>query len=1365
MLRKHLIIILLFFTLPPAFGQAPAIHFRHIRYEDGLSNSTIECIFQDSRGFIWFGTRDGLNRYDGFQFKIFKTEPGNNYSISDNYITSIYENGDGKIWVGTTNGLNCFNPVLNRFDRYKHDAANRQSINNNYITSIIEDSEKKLWISTLGGGISSFNRKDKTFTPFRKNDNQPYSPADDKVYCLFCDSHGHIWAGTEKGIQLFDPAGRLFSTPPILKKITYPVLTIKEDKAGNLLAGTSNNGLFLFNQSFNTIRQFMHTDADKNSLSSNLVRDIEITAKGNIWIGTVNGGLDLFDPGHNRFYNYHHEIDNPQSLSQRTVSALLEDNQENLWIGTHRGGINLYTPKSEKFDLVQENKEDNSISYNDIKSFCEDSKGNIWIGTDGGGLNLYNRITKKCIHYKYNPANKQSLAANEVIAIAEDSKKNLWVGTWGGGLCLFNSASNSFTRFTHNPADSSSVSSNYIQAVFEDSKKRLWVATYYGGINLFDTERKKFTRVITGRSGKTKLTGNNVVSINEDHNGNIWMGTDDGGLNCLMNKTGEFIHYFNTEENLPDLRIIFTDHTGRIWAGQKGLYLFNEKQNRFIVYTTKAGLSGEFIKGILEDNSGVFWISTSDGITQFNPETLSFRKYNAADGLQGREFEANAFLQTKDGEFFFGGVNGFNSFYPRNIKLNNFIPPVYITGFQLPNDEKVASLAKDISYADDVHLNYRQSAFTISFAALNYTASENNRFAYKLENWDKDWITGTEKKVSYNNVSPGTYIFRVKASNNDGAWNEKEKTIEIIITPPFWNTWWFKTLLILFAGFAVFRYYSSRQKLMRRKLEEEKKEEIHQSQLQFFTNISHEFRTPLSLILGPAEKLMNEDNKSAGHHYYKVIYRNAQRLMNLINELMDFRKAESGILKLNVMPGNAEIFLQEIQEEFIEMAGEKNIKLSVAASLAKNDIWFDRQVLEKILVNLVGNSFKYTAAGGFIKVEATDSLKDITPVYAHELHIAGEYTPLRSLYLRVTDNGIGISQESMPHLFERYYRVSDSHMGSGIGLAFVKTITLLHKGSIRVYSERNKGTDIIITIPCAKDDYKDHEKWMNEGKIKLNFDIPSLAGAEKKHIQPIEADEKKQNRQPYTILIADDHEELRTFLKQSLSGTYKIIEAANGADGIALAKSAFPDLVISDIMMPVMNGVEFCRLLKNDIEISHIPFMMLTAKDSLPAKIEGTDAGADYYFTKPVSIDLLLSTLDNIFKQREKLREKYHRDHYREVRDIVNTGRDREFLEQLISIIEEHLGNPDMDVNYICRQIGMSRTRLHTKISSITGQPISDFIRGIRLKKAAQLLSEQDASIADVMYRVGIQTQSYFTKVFREEFGKTPAQFVKDLGR
>ncbi|MEO5563636.1 MAG: two-component regulator propeller domain-containing protein, partial [Chitinophagaceae bacterium] len=1121
---------------------------------------------------------------------------------------------------------------------------------------------------------------------FQHHSDKPKSLSDDHVNFLYEDTQGNFWVATENGLNLFNRENgsfKIFQELPFSnpEKANNIIRVIKEDRQGNLLLGTADNGLLLYNDKEKTFKQYKHQEKDPTTLASNLVRSLLVDKKGDIWVGSVNGGLDFFHSTSGTFFHYQNEPDNLFSLSQRTASALFEDNQGNLWVGTHRGGVNLYMPNTEKFTLYRQEPDANSLSYNDVKAFCQDARGNIWIGTDGGGLNLFNRETNAFYHYKYDPYDTKSLGSNEVLDIMEDSEGNLWAATWGGGLNLFNKKSGNFTRYLNDPLNINSISSNYIQKIFEDHEKNLWIATYYGGLNLFDRKTKQFSRVITDPQQKTRLTGNNIVSINEDKSGNIWIGTDDGGLNCLHAGTKTFTHYFNKEERDPDLRIIFVDSKGRVWVGQTGLYLFNPEQNTFALYTHKAGLSTEFIKGIAEDDLGNFWISTSNGITQFNPDNFNFKKYNTADGLQGLEFEANSYLKTKDGQMYFGGVNGFNAFYPENIKTNTFVPPVYITDFQIFNkkiiaEEKDSPLEKDISLTEKINLSYKQSTFSFGFAALNYTALENNQYAYKLEGWDDDWnYVGNERKASYTNLSPGKYTFRVKASNNDGVWNESGPSIIINITPPFWATWWFRTLFLITVISGVILFYQFKRRLELRKLEEQKREEMHQVQLQFFTNISHEFRTPLSLILGPVEKLQSEDPQSNKNHYYKVIYRNANRLMNLINELMDFRKSEAGVLKLHVMPGSISPFLQEIYEEFSELAIEKKIKFNVNAPEEVKEIWFDRQVLEKIAINLIGNSFKYTADGGTITVEILESLDIFKPSFENELILKNDYHGKKYIYLRVADNGIGISKDSIAHLFERYYKITESHLGSGIGLAFVKSLTLLHKGHIHVYSERDKGTEIIIGIPVGKEDYESKERWVNNNKetgarlesihSKYEHELPSF----EEIAQP--GKDAEQRSIPH-LLVVDDNEELRNFLKESLNQQYHITEAIDGRSGLAKAKEEFPDLIISDVMMPGMDGNEFCRLIKEDIETSHIPFVMLTAKDALESRIEGVESGADFYFAKPLSIQLLTLTIRNILSQKLKLKDRYFNDHHADAKELVHSRKDKEFIDQLITIIESH---------------------------------------------------------------------------------------------
>ncbi len=1364
-----IILFLPFYALP----QAASINFRHIKSENGLSNSTIETILQDDRGFMWFGTRDGLNRYDGSQMIIYRNSLTDSSTISDNYITSLYEDKQHYLWAGTLNGLNKFNPKLNRFIRLKHKPTDQKTISSNHITSIYGDTKGRIWIGTSGGGINVYHPEKNNFKRIACRKSNNLSAQELTIYTFFEDSRGNLWAGTETGLYIYNNGSDDFSgiTPQPATAGKQAIHSIAEDKNGALLLGMDDNGLIVFNPSFRTFQQYLHKAADATSISSNLVRSVYINRKGETWIGSVNGGLDKFDIVTGTFYNYQYQPDNPNSLSQRTVSVLYEDRQGNLWIGTHRGGINLYTPGSEKFNLYRQKPYKNSLSYNDVKTFCEDRLGNIWVGTDGGGLNLFNRKLNSFTHYKNDPFNQSSLGSNEVIDLKEDSDGNLWIATWGGGLCLYNRSANNFIRYRSNTVSNGSITSDYIQCIFEDKDGQLLIGTYYGGLHLFDKKNKTFTPVRKSKTGKTSIYGNNIISLSQDKEGNTWIGTDDGGLNKLNAVTAEFEHYFHEEDKKPDIRVLFTDSKGNVWTGQAGLYLYDKSSNRFSVFTDADGLSSLFIKGIVEDNNGRLWISTSNGLKQLDLKTKTVRTYNTGDGLQDMEFEANACIKTRDGQIYFGGVNGFNSFYPADIAVNAFIPPVFVTDLQVQNKTIMGGnnqlLEQDISYTDKLKLSHKEATFSFGFAALNYTASENNRFMYKLESWDKDWVkAGSEQRASYTNVSPGTYTFSIKASNNDGVWNEKGYSIKVIITPPFWATWWFRLLAAVALFGAIFYIYRIRRKIQLQRYEEEKKEEIHQMQLQFFTNISHEFRTPLSLITGPVEKLLKEDAGSKNNHVYQVIQRNANRLLQLINELMDFRKAESGVLKLQVMPGSIPLFIDEIAEEFSELAIQKNISFSVSGNTTFHEVWFDRQVLEKIIINLLSNSFKYTQDYGQVQLQVLDSLETFLPQFENELVLKHNSSSEQFIYFRIADNGTGISKESIPHLFERYYRVSDTHLGSGIGLAFIKTLTQLHKGNIYVSSEYNKGTEIIIGIPAGKISYGKKEQWMknNESPVRLESLLPqAIVKAIVETDTQILAGKESGHAKEYLVLIADDNAELRLFLKESLEQQYKIIEAADGKEAVEKTMEFFPDLIISDIMMPVMDGIDYCRLIKTTLETAHIPFILLTAKDGLESRIEGTETGADYYFSKPLSIDLLQLTMRNILTQKEKLKEHYRKDQHAEVKELAHSTRDKQFMEDLLVIIETNLSKPEMDIDFVCTAVGMSRTKLYNKIKSITGQPIGDFIRTIRLRKAAALMTMGELSLTDIMYSVGIQTQSYFSKAFKQEFGKTPTQYIKEM--
>ncbi|WP_345948911.1 two-component regulator propeller domain-containing protein [Mucilaginibacter sp. PAMB04274] len=1356
------------------YAQDNSLKFSHINISQGMSNSTIEAIFQDYRGFIWFGTRDGINRYDGYQMTIYKNSVQNIGSISDNYIRCIGGDNRHAIWVGTGNGLNRFDAENNKFIRFNNVLGNNHSISGNKINCIFNDRSGEMWVGTADGRINLYNPSSNSFTrfsPFEKYRGATVG----EVTCLLEDKKGGFWVGSTQGLFLFDRKhGSFFHPAGMISQIAYNITSLQEDRTGNIWVGLQDHGLIRMSQDGSTITQFRHDERQPGSLATNQIKCLFTDHNGRLLIGSINGGLSIYNDQANIFLNYQNIPENSTSLSQRTVSSIFEDNQHNLWVGTHRGGINLYTPGMSKFRLFQSEPKKNSLTYNDIRAFSEDNEHKIWIGTDGGGLNLFDPKSYTFEAYKNEPFNKCSLSSNAVLSIMNLDNRRVCLSTWGGGINLFDRKSKKFTYYINDPADSNSISSNYVYKCFKDTKENFWVITYYGGVNLFDVKSGKFRRFTKAPDGKTKLKGCNFVSVGQDGKQNIWFGTDDGGLNRYNLQTGKIKHYFDQLEEFPDLQVIFIDRKGRIWVGQRGLYLYDPLKDSFKLYTGKADLDKEFIKGIEEDVHGDFWISTSNGLIKFNPDSFKAKIYNFVDGLQGQEFEPNANLLASDGTLYFGGLNGFNQFKPDSVQANHFVPPVYLTNLLIFN--KVmhpgmagSPLAMDISMTRKLSLTYKQSSISFYFAALNFTAAQNNRYAYRLEGMDEHWYFTSERKAAYTNLEPGHYVFRVKAANNDGIWNPKESTVLIVIAPPYWGTWWFRILTVVVISAGAYYILSLKKNLDLKKIEKQRIEELHQTKIQFFTNISHEFRTPLSLILGPLETLL-DDRQSLSRHYYKIMYRNANRLLSLINELMDFRKVETGALRLKVRSGNLNSFLTELAKEFQDAAQAKSIKLNIEIKMMEQTVLFDPQVIEKIILNLLNNALKYTPVHGKITISLFEQLNEFNSVFENELILKNDTRSVKYGYIRISDNGIGISKESISHLFERYYRIKDTHLGSGIGLALVKSLVVLHKGDLFVHSQRGHGTDIIIGLPVGEQDYDFSEREgisSSEGGISLenlhiDMSVDVSANVENSQkFRPAEACTPTSKR--HLILIVEDNDEIRSFLARELKSYYLVDEAIDGRTGLHKTKEILPDLIISDVMMSGMNGVEFCKAIKDDIETSHIPFIMLTAKTNLQAEIEGMQSGADLYLTKPLSIQLLKSSLQNIFEQREILKSRYKKGHQMEHIDLVRSQKDKQFMDRLLELIQINISNPELQIEDLCSELNMGRTKLYRKVKDITGQSPNEFIRTVRLKKAIEILTEEDVLLTEVIYRVGIQTQSYFAKAFKREYGKTPSQYLQEL--
>ncbi|WP_345954917.1 two-component regulator propeller domain-containing protein [Mucilaginibacter sp. PAMB04168] len=1369
-----LLMLCVMLTSKSVVAQLPEIKFDYLTREQGLSNSTVTSIFQDSKGYIWLGTEDGLNLYDGYRITSFKSNGTSEHTLSNSNITQIFEDSKQRLWVATEHGLNQYYRNSNSFIRYTRHTT-KGHLTSNIINCISEDKLGYLWLGTAAG-LQRFDWKNGTFRYYvLPRTSGKSSPT---VTCIYPDTFGRLLIGTDgNGVLSFDIKSKKFLKPTgrLNEVATLRIKTIEVDKQNKLWIGTTGNGVFVYDRQTNQIHNYINQQYNTASLSNNVVKSILCDSKGQVWIATENGGVNLWNAASKTFSRYENNANKPYSLSQKTASALFEDRQGNIWIGTHRGGANIYRSNTYKFKTYTQGSASGMLSYKDVKTFFEDKSGTIWVGTDGGGINLWNPLTDQFKQYRYNAKQENTIGSDAILHIMQDRQGHIWVGTWGGGLNLYNPANGTFKRYVHRDGDPNSISSNNVWRIFEDKQGNLWVATFYGGLNIFNPKTEKFSRITKSFNGQTEFVGNNVVSINQDYQNNLWFGTDDGGLNCLNFQTRQFTHYFyNVKEGQTgSIRTIYTDTKHRLWVGSNGLYLFNPAKKQFGLASTHQYLINEKIQAIIEDKNASLWVSTSNGLISFNSANGYVKRYTDADGLQGLEFCQNACLKTRNGQLLFGGFKGFNVFNPDSIASNHYRYPIYITDLQIFNKSIKAGTSdkiidKSITEAEKVTLDYNQSVLSFEYAALNYVAPAKTQYAYFLKGFDKGWNkVGTQRKATYTNLDPGRYTFYVKASTPDGKWNTQPASVDVIIRPPFWLTWWFKLLAGLSITGSIFLYLYYRRKSELRVIHEQKREEMHQLQLQFFTNISHEFRTPLTLILGPLEQILKQDTGSAFTRQFHTIHRNANRLMQLISELMDFRKAESGALKLKVMESNFSVFIDEIALEFEDLARQHQIQFTVKKHANFNNAYFDRQVVEKILLNLLNNSFKYTPEQGHISIEVLASLEGFTTPYSNTFKIDNDYKAKKYLYISISDSGIGISKDSISYLFERYYRITDSHLGSGVGLAFVKTLTLLHKGYLLVNSERHQGTNIIVALPCHPADYSRSEMWIEhpaEGGVQLeSMKYKELLYKPKIASDTLELSTDQTLQSSPLVLIVDDNAELRAYIKELLQPFYQIIEARNGQEGLDKAKEQSPALIMSDLMMPVMDGIEFCATVKADFETSHIPFIMLTAKDAIESRLQGVESGADYYFSKPINTSLLLITIKNLFEQRQKIKERYYKDYQVEVRELVHSSKDKAFMNDLLSLLEEKLEDPDLNVDWVCQEIGISKTKLYKKIKDITGQTINEFIRSLRLKKATEIMTHEDVLITEVMYRVGILSQSYFTTIFKKEFGVTPSQFQQQL--
>ncbi len=1348
-------------------SNAQEISFSHLDVENGLSQNSILSITQDSRGFMWFGTTNGLNRFDSKRNKIYQVRNQDKTSLYSNNITCLLSDSHKTLWIGTTYGLNRYIPEKDNFVQITEAGKDYDfGIGNNAINCLFEDKEGFIWAGTNKGIFKIADREKHIFHGF---DSSP-ELRNSNITAIFIKNN-ILLAGTDKGlfkVELQTTQGsfqKINEKLPVSRISNSNITSIAEDKDHQVWIGTLHEGLSLYNTQANTFVRFIHNETKPESLINNNIRQIICDDKNRLWIGTQEG-LSILDVASKKISSYKHEVENPKSLSQNSIYSIYIDNNNSKWIGTFFGGVNKTDNYSVKFKIYHNIKYGSSLSNNVISSIVEDEYKNLWIGTEGGGLNYFNRNAPHVITYANNPNDSNSLGSNLVKVVYRDKAGIIWSGTHGGGLNVFNPATKKFKRYLYNTDPLSSRLE--VLSIREDNNHRLWVGTN-NGLLLFNKNGSDIKETTDVPITNT-LHNQAVRTIMEDHQKNLWIGTF-SELYFYDSRTFKVKKI--DAKSLTNINVILEGKDDKIWIGSEtgGLYSYDTHTNRLQNFSEKEGLSNNNVLGLLEDDKNNLWISTGSGLAKFNTVTKVFKNYFVSDGIAGNVFNRNSFFKSSNQEFFFGGYSGLISFYPDQIEENPVVPGLVLTGLRIldktisPSAEG-SPLTEDIGFTEEIQLKYSQNIISIDFAVLNFIKPEKNKYAYKLEGFDNKWNYTYTPVASYTNLPPGKYTFFVKGSNNDGVWSNVKRLV-ITVNPPLWKTWWayvLYALIIVLVGISVIRYFFLQELLKRDR-------ELTKLKLNFFTNISHEIKTHLSLIKAPVEKILfTKKENDDDFKQLQTIKQNSDSLHQLIIELMDFRKAETGNLKLHIGKWNIVEVVHAAFESFDELALAKNIITDFIFSTAVIEIYFDKEQFKKVIVNLLSNAYKFTPTGGCINVIIEDK-KD-------------------SVEIKVIDNGKGIAPDSLNKLFDNYYQEDDygqQNTGYGIGLALSKSIVELHHGSIKVSSVAGEKENTInntcftVSLLKGKDHFKENEivssgnsfdnqpEYFHSSQIANGNIISNSAG-----ITSVSKIRTKDNKK-YTVLLVEDNADLRNFIRSSLEPDFNFLEAINGIEGLETALENIPDIIISDVMMPLMDGLTFCRKIKSTESTSHIPVILLTAKATLPNQINGLEVGADIYLTKPFSLQVLLLHLQNLLHSREKLKQLFfqqfmhmstqtlagvYSENAETPKETGWAAADMEFMHKITQSIEDNIDNEELNVNFLAKKVAMSPPVMYKKLAAITGVTVNDFVKTIRLKKAGTLLAEGKYTVYEVAYMVGFGDRKYFSKEFKKFFGKSPTDFI-----
>lgn len=1322
--------------------------FRTLSPKGGFYFDGVKQIQQDSDGFVWILMEHDLYRFDGYQYKRYYSYFSNQDKSSEWIFLGITADNSGHFFVNTNNGLFAYDNILDTFYKISTD-----------VELVKVDNLDNVWLRKN----KTWHLVDKKWNPLNIDDSMLITPLYDGkalnyIGSVFCTNNNDLYTFTNYSrIYRYNYTKNEFTLCFTMPKDDGRILNAKAYK-GKLWVLTHKYGLYKIDLSTFTVEDHIDT------FSGNEVRGFYIDKRGYIWVGTIRG-LYVMNPDTKEYNHYVHSKSDPFSLPDNSVWTINEDNQKNIWLGMYSGAV-AYVNLDENMPFNTFSPQEGQLSHAPVSAFAED-KNSIWIGTEGGGINRMNKATGNFSYYKSGQS-ANSPAFDNIKSIVVDKNQDLWIGMFNGGLDHYNTRLNQFRNYK-SIKDTNSLLDNSLRKIVLEADSGLWIAYQMKKLEI------SFYSFKTRQFYHHKLEDSVAVSHIPQEDRYIF-DMQRGRENQLWAISNEKLYLMDVKSHIVkevsgqdstfmNFSTFCIDDSGNLWIGtiQNGLVKYDPNADKFMSITSVLNYNISSIYSINYDAEGSLWMGTDNGLIRYNIGSNTFSKYDREDGVQGQVYYPLSSMKAMNGELYFGGTSGFTIINPKELSLNMYKPKVIISDFFIDHQPSKLNFSSGDS-TDEIVLNHDQTNFGFKFSSDNYLIPEKNRFKYRLVGYDDRWIEvdASSRMAFYSKVPAGTYSFEVLASNNDGIWSDAPVVIRIIRKPAPWFSWpayILYSLMVVGVLYLLLRYYNEKKRfklqLYLDNVEKNKKEEIHQSQLRFFTNISHDFRTPLSLIMAAIDRLREEGIKE---YYYRILNSNAQRLLNLVNELMDFRTVENGKMNLEVQLVDINTFLEAIASDFSDYAKQRNIDFKVICDPSlPSRLYVDKKIVEKIIMNLLNNAFKYSKEGSSISLESYSNLNSFRSQFENNYTVQGDHASENIFSIVVRDSGVGISKESIATVFERFYKVNtinaDSHLGTGIGLALVKSLVLLHKGSITIFSERGKGTDMVVSLPSGKELYKEDDFLKGETVVEQKEPDVKENVDEKLEESVLLRDRKR-------ILIAEDNEDLRSLIADSLSQEYEIVEASDGLVATKLINSMDMDLIISDIMMPFKDGVTLCNEVKNNINTSHIPFILLTAKTSIESKIEGVDSGADMYFEKPIDFNFLKISIYNIFKHQQQLKEYYAKNYFADSAELSSNEHDNKFLKKFIDIIEANIDQSEMDVNYIATELSISRSKLYTKIKTLTDKSIVEFILSYRLRKAARLIIEEDMTMREIMAQIGIESQPYFTNAFKKEFGETPTAFA-----